>query len=58
VLHKGTIPRVSENECRDKNVKNEEKKFGEHIRLGLRLGDTIKNLHLFIKNIFFCMKYK
>jgi hypothetical protein len=45
VLDKGTIPRVSENECRDENVENEEEKLSEHIRLGLRLGDTIKNLH-------------
>jgi len=45
VLDKRTIPRVSENECRNENVKNEEKKLGEHIRLGFRLGDTIKNLH-------------
>ena len=53
MLDKGTVPRVSKNECRDKNVKNEEEKFREHFRLGLRLGDTVKNLHLLIINIFF-----
>jgi len=45
VLHKGSVPRETENEGRDKNVKNEEEKLGEHVRLGLRLGDTVEDLH-------------
>ena len=53
MLDKGTVPCVSKNEGRNENVKNEEEKLSEHIRLGLRLGDTIKNLHLLIMNIFF-----
>ena len=45
VLHKGSVPRETENEGRDENVKNEEEKLGEHVRLGLRLGDFVNNLH-------------
>jgi len=45
VLHKGSVPRETENEGRDENVKNEEEKLGEHVRLGLRLGDTVEDLH-------------
>jgi hypothetical protein len=45
VLHKGSVPRKSEDKGRDENVENEEEKLSEHIRLGFRLGDTVKDLH-------------
>ena len=45
MLHKRTIPGKPENEGRDENVENKEEKLGEHVRLGLRLGDTVDNLH-------------
>jgi len=31
VLHKGSVPRETENEGRDENVKNEEEKLSEHV---------------------------
>jgi len=45
VLDEGAIPRISENKCRDENIENEEENFGDHVRLGLRLGDTFDDLH-------------
>jgi len=41
VLHKRSVPSKSEDESRDENVEDECEKLGEHVRLGLRLGDFL-----------------
>ena len=52
--NKRSVPRESEDECRDENVENKDEKLGEHVRLVLRLGNFLK--HLLGVDIFFSVQ--
>ena len=43
MLDERSVPSKSENESCDKDVKDEDKKLGEHVGLGLRLGNFLEH---------------
>ena len=45
MLDEGSVPGKAQHKGRDEDIENEEEKLGEHIRLILRLDNTVDNLH-------------